>query len=77
MKDYGLNLNLYVTHGIFSKGFDELTRWFDHIYTTDSFFPLPEYRENDEPWDKQFTVIHAGGTILSSLLKPSDLRKNK
>ena len=29
-------LALYVTHGIFSKGFDPLKR-FDRIYTTDSF----------------------------------------
>lgn len=29
-------LYLAVTHGIFSKGFDELLTWFDRIYTTDS-----------------------------------------
>lgn len=28
---------LYVTHGIFSKGFGELDENIDHIYTTDSF----------------------------------------
>lgn len=32
-----LDLRLYVTHGIFSRGFDELGRWFSAIYTTDSF----------------------------------------
>lgn len=30
-------LCLYVTHGIFSKGFDELSKLFDTIYTTNSF----------------------------------------
>lgn len=28
---------LYVTHGIFSKGFEELNKYIDHIYTTNSF----------------------------------------
>ncbi len=31
------DLYLYVTHGIFSKGFEELGTYFKHIYTTDSF----------------------------------------
>jgi ribose-phosphate pyrophosphokinase len=30
-------LRLYVTHGIFSKGFDELSKYFEKIYTTNSF----------------------------------------
>lgn len=30
-------LDLWVTHGIFSKGIAELTYHFDHIYTTDSW----------------------------------------
>lgn len=29
-------LSLVVTHGIFSKGFDELKKYFTHIYTTNS-----------------------------------------
>ncbi len=37
LKDYGLELGLYVTHGIFSKGISELSRRFKKIYTTDSF----------------------------------------
>jgi ribose-phosphate pyrophosphokinase len=32
-----VKLTLYVSHGIFSKGFDELKKYFDHIYTTNSF----------------------------------------
>lgn len=31
------NLRLFVTHGIFSKGFDDLSKYFDKIYTTNSF----------------------------------------
>ena len=30
-------LHLYITHGIFSAGLDELLKYFDCIYTTDSF----------------------------------------
>lgn len=37
LKDYNLKLYLYVTHGIFSKGVDELKKHFHRIYTTDSF----------------------------------------
>jgi ribose-phosphate pyrophosphokinase len=34
---------LVVTHGIFSAGFEELEKWFDGIYTTNSFKDI----END------------------------------
>ncbi len=37
LKEYGLNLSLYVTHGIFSKGLAPLLADFRTIYTTDSF----------------------------------------
>ncbi len=37
LKEYGLKIGLYVTHGIFSKGFDKLLSRFERIYTTDSF----------------------------------------
>lgn len=37
MKDYGIELNLYVTHGIFSRGLTCLFKYFNRIYTTDSF----------------------------------------
>ena len=36
------NLYLAVSHGIFSKGFKELTQHFAQIFTTDSFSTLPE-----------------------------------
>ncbi len=37
LKDYNLTeLSLYVTHGIFSKGFDQLAHYFKRIYTTNS-----------------------------------------
>lgn len=32
-------LSLFVTHGIFSYGVDELMKWYDKVYTTDSFHP--------------------------------------
>ncbi len=28
---------LYITHGIFSNGFGDLSTYFEHIYTTNSF----------------------------------------
>lgn len=34
-------LYLAVSHGIFSKGFDDLAQYFDAIYTTDSFRTIP------------------------------------
>lgn len=39
LREYGLSLGLYVTHGIFSKGFAPLESRFQRIYTTDSFYP--------------------------------------
>jgi hypothetical protein len=30
-------MSLYVTHGIFSKGLDDLLAMFEVLYTTDSF----------------------------------------
>jgi len=36
--DIHSKVELYVTHGIFSKGFEELDRYFNAIYTTDSFY---------------------------------------
>ncbi|QLE00123.1 ribose-phosphate pyrophosphokinase [Galbibacter sp. BG1] len=38
------NIYLAVTHGIFSKGFDELSAHFEEIYTTDSFKSLSEMK---------------------------------
>jgi len=35
-------LGLYVTHGIFSQGFDRLSAAFGHIYTTNSFYDKQE-----------------------------------
>ncbi len=36
--NYGLDLSLYVTHGIFSKGTASLLEKFSKIYSTDSFY---------------------------------------
>lgn len=35
---YDNDLHLFVTHGIFSKGFEELKKNYKHIYTTNSFY---------------------------------------
>lgn len=46
LKDKGAKeVTLVVTHGIFSKGFEELGKYIDNIYTTTSFrdIPLEEY----------------------------------
>lgn len=34
-----IKLELFVSHGIFSKGFDTLFKNYEHIYTTDSIYP--------------------------------------
>lgn len=43
-------LDLFVTHGVFSKGFDSLSDHFGRIYTTNSFF-TGECPENVEVFD--------------------------
>lgn len=48
------SLTLYVTHGIFSKGFDELFQYYDRIITTNSFRSL----EEEKLKYKQLTVIN-------------------
>ena len=35
-------LGLYITHGIFSKGFGELGKHFSKIYTTNSYYERDE-----------------------------------
>ena len=49
------SLNLLVTHGIFSAGFDELFANFDHIYTTNSYkdWNIPELSDKLTCWDVQ------------------------
>ena len=37
---YGTKIYLIVTHGIFSKGFKELNKYFDGIYTTNSYVDI-------------------------------------
>jgi len=36
IKERGAYADLYVTHGIFSKGLDELKKYYKNVYTTDS-----------------------------------------
>ena len=42
-------LDLWVTHGIFSKGFSELSVRFGHIYTTDSHYSHGNTNEPGDP----------------------------
>lgn len=49
MKDYGLSLGLYVTHGIFSKGFSDLSARFPMIYSSNSLGY--EHREHVKIFD--------------------------
>ena len=51
------NLELFVSHGIFSKGLDNLHECIDHITTTDSWCQLPS--------NERLTVI----PLLSNLMK--------
>jgi ribose-phosphate pyrophosphokinase len=55
-----LRLDLWVSHGIFSKGFDNLLENYGIIYTTDSF-----YRGNTQYFD-----LHSPGRIKMFSLDP-------
>jgi ribose-phosphate pyrophosphokinase len=60
LKDYGLELNLYVTHGIFSKGYNDLLMHFNKIYTTNSFHTYTI----DSPNFKMMSCIELLGASL-------------
>lgn len=66
LKEYGLELALYVTHGIFSKGFSEISNRFKRIYTTDSF---ARNRASDLPGMEKLTVYPTQDFFLQSLSK--------
>lgn len=53
----GINLALYVTHGIFSKGHAPLLEYFDHLYTTNT---IEAAEESD-----RVTVYDAMPTLLA------------
>ncbi|MGL4999426.1 MAG: hypothetical protein ACRC5T_10700 [Cetobacterium sp.] len=46
-KTPGVVLDLWVTHGIFSKGLVELVKYFDVIHTTDSYFQVDKQQAKD------------------------------
>ncbi|MCG1036803.1 phosphoribosyltransferase family protein [Polaribacter sargassicola] len=50
-KQGALKVYLYVTHGQFNYGFDELKETIDHIYTTNS------YKDIDDDFVTQFKII--------------------
>jgi len=69
LQDYGLDLYLYVTHGMFSKGFSELFKYFKRIYTTDSIISYISSGDS-------LNILPAHGVILEAILDKSDLWKN-
>ena len=63
IRDDATKLHLFVAHGIFSKGLDELFKYYETIGTTDSFFneertPVPEYAKD------RFKVYTSIGEVL-------------
>lgn len=53
------NIYLVVTHGIFSKGFEELSKYFDGIYCTNSYQDIP----------KDYEIGTGSGIWLPDLVK--------
>lgn len=73
MKDYGLDLYLYVTHGIFSKGLTDLFKRFKKIYTTDSFGTTIHAAPEDSD---RLVTIPCMGTILDKVVDRPALYEN-
>ena len=48
---------LVVTHGIFSAGFAELSRNFEHIYTTNSYRDIADNEYEEKTNTTSFKVI--------------------
>ena len=48
---------LVVTHGIFSAGFKELTKYFEHIYTTNSHRDVADDEYGEKTNTTSFKVI--------------------
>lgn len=54
---YTGKLYLIVTHGIFSKGFDELNKYFDGIYCTNSYRDICDIEYDEKSNVKQLNVF--------------------
>ncbi|MBS1957104.1 MAG: ribose-phosphate pyrophosphokinase [Cyanobacteria bacterium SZAS-4] len=65
LKEFELNLALYVTHGIFSKGYAELDKRFEKIYTTDSF--TKEFGTSEKAASTNLTVYPTHEYFLQNL----------
>jgi ribose-phosphate pyrophosphokinase len=72
LKNYGLGLYLYVSHGIFSKGCPHLLKYFNRIYTTDSLPQSAQYY----PGCHSLTIIPCGSLLLGAVLTREELRQN-
>jgi ribose-phosphate pyrophosphokinase len=68
IKEAGYNGNIYliVTHGIFSAGFLELSRYFNKIYCTNSYKDIIKE-----------TIIGSGVLVKNNLVKQLELFKNE
>lgn len=70
-----IKLYLYVSHGIFSKGFDELRKYFEHIYTTDSLYGSNWRSYTQYPYADFVTFFPIEGLLKASFLSTSELFK--
>lgn len=74
-----VKLYLYVSHGIFSKGLDDLQRYFEHIYTTNSVYggssvdPLGIFITSLDPSSAFVTKIPIDGFLRGSFLDTKEL----
>lgn len=66
LKKKGINnpITLYVSHGIFSKGLDELKIYYKNIYTTTSFTRKTMQDEFLKVWDLENTFFYKEGTVI-------------
>lgn len=64
--DRGVELYLYVTHGIFSQGFQRLREKFKNVYTTDTF-PFGHGLNTSLSLNDFLTIIPAGNVIRDAM----------
>lgn len=66
-------VDLYVSHGIFSKGLQQLSMYFGHIYTTDSFPPMAKYAIDWSEFHEMVTIYPIGGILKGTVLSTEEL----
>lgn len=73
LKNCGLPMYLYVSHGIFSKGLTDLFKYFAKIYTTDSFGTSVHAAPEEA---HRLVTFPCGGLLLDAVLTRSQLWRN-